>query len=117
MVHLHITVKFHVDADRPLPGGTAYWGCFLPVSTRNRSITVHFDFCRLLSGGNDRFRLSAVNFGRYQSMEKEEKGEEEGEEKGEPGVRVALPILIHRLRAMSSPRVGRRNISSRGEKK
>ncbi|RWW06494.1 hypothetical protein GW17_00030174 [Ensete ventricosum] len=61
-----------------------YWaiplirGCFRPVATRNRSVTVSFDRRRPIPGG--------INRGR----EKEEEGEE-GEEK--PGVRYcSLPV-------------------------
>ncbi|RWV89527.1 hypothetical protein GW17_00048317, partial [Ensete ventricosum] len=59
----------------PLPGGTVDWGCFRLVTTWNRLVTVDFDHRQLLSGGNDRFRLSSVDFGWYQPREKEEEGE------------------------------------------
>ncbi|RRT48817.1 hypothetical protein B296_00052807 [Ensete ventricosum] len=74
---------------------------------------VDFDRRRLLSGGNDRFRPSAIDFGWYQLREKEEEGE--------PGVwRCSLdPALsltgnffahaIRRPQAISSLHVGRRN--------
>ncbi|RRT74530.1 hypothetical protein B296_00030959 [Ensete ventricosum] len=58
------------------------WGCFRPVTTKNRSVMVDFNLHQLLLGGNGRFRPSATDFGWYQLREKEE----EGEEKGEPGV-------------------------------
>ncbi|RWW81962.1 hypothetical protein BHE74_00009608 [Ensete ventricosum] len=63
-------------------GPLADWGCFRPVTTKNRSVMVDFNLHQLLSGGNGRFRPSATDFGWYQPREKEE----EGEEKGEPGV-------------------------------
>ncbi|RWW02326.1 hypothetical protein GW17_00034597 [Ensete ventricosum] len=40
--------------------------CFCPATTRNRLVTVDFDRCWSLSGGNGQFRLLAVDFGRYQ---------------------------------------------------
>ncbi|RRT60498.1 hypothetical protein B296_00031765 [Ensete ventricosum] len=68
-------------------------GLFRPITTRNRSVTVDFDYHRLLSGGNGRFRLSTTNFGRYQSREgaRRRRGRRRGEEKGEPRVRRCSP--------------------------
>ncbi|RWW26216.1 hypothetical protein BHE74_00008394 [Ensete ventricosum] len=37
-------------ANRPLSGGTADWGCFHPITTRNRLVTVDFDRRQPLSG-------------------------------------------------------------------
>ncbi|RWW39455.1 hypothetical protein BHE74_00055213 [Ensete ventricosum] len=62
------------NADRSLPGGTVDWGCFRPVTTRNRPITLDFDRRLSLSGGNGRFRSSVVDFRRYHLREKEEPG-------------------------------------------
>ncbi|RRT75452.1 hypothetical protein B296_00031212, partial [Ensete ventricosum] len=35
----------------PLPGGTANWSNFRPVTTRNRSVTIDFDRRQPLSRG------------------------------------------------------------------
>ncbi|RRT60004.1 hypothetical protein B296_00022702 [Ensete ventricosum] len=70
-------------ADSPLSGGTADWGCFRPVTTRNRLVTIDFDRWRSISGG--------INRGR----EKEEEGEEK------PGSSFAR--AIRRPRAMNLP--------------
>ncbi|RRT43858.1 hypothetical protein B296_00042687 [Ensete ventricosum] len=78
------------NADRSLPGGTVDWGCFRPVTTRNRPITLDFDRRLPLSGGNGRFRSSVVDFMRYQLREKEEKEE--------PGVRRYSPNPFARRR-------------------
>ncbi|RZS25451.1 hypothetical protein BHM03_00058656, partial [Ensete ventricosum] len=103
------------NVDHPLPGGTANWGCFRLITTQNRLVKVDFDRRWSLSGGNGRFRLSAADFGRYQPREKEEEGEEE-EEKGEHGVWCCSPDpfarVIRHLRAISSPRTGRKNVAT-----
>ncbi|RWW34020.1 hypothetical protein GW17_00001235 [Ensete ventricosum] len=59
-------------ANRLLSGGTADLGCFIPVTTRNRLVTIDFDRWRPISDGISRGR----------------KKEEEGEEK--PGDGAAL---------------------------
>ncbi|RRT52121.1 hypothetical protein B296_00044977 [Ensete ventricosum] len=79
------------NADHPLLGSTADWGCFRLVTTRNRSVTVDFD------GGCYR----AVR------KKKREKNKENLESD------AALPILIRHLRAISSPRAG--FLPTRGE--
>ncbi|RZS24268.1 hypothetical protein BHM03_00057325 [Ensete ventricosum] len=112
-------------ADCPLPGDTADWGCFYPVTTQNRPVTIDFNHRRQLSGDNSRFRPSSAVVRRYQPKEKKEEGEEEeveeeGEERGEPGSRCCSPVSRSRsvdeasrnLPAWgeeTSPRVGRRN--------
>ncbi|RWW12340.1 hypothetical protein GW17_00023998 [Ensete ventricosum] len=48
----------------PLPGDTINWGCFHPVTTRNRPVTFDFDHRQPISGSISRGR------------EKEEEGEE-----------------------------------------
>ncbi|RWV86618.1 hypothetical protein GW17_00051471 [Ensete ventricosum] len=55
---------------------------FHPVTTRNRSIMVNFDCRRSLSGSNDRFRPSVVNFGRYHPREKKKRENKENLESG-----------------------------------
>ncbi|RWW51883.1 hypothetical protein BHE74_00041730, partial [Ensete ventricosum] len=105
------------NADCPLSGGTADWGCFRSVTTRNRSVTIdfncrwplssgngRFDHCQS-SGGNGRFRPSAADFMRYEGERR----------KG----RTWNPTLLSRSlrpRAISSPYTGRRNVSPRVEK-
>ncbi|RWV80310.1 hypothetical protein GW17_00058444 [Ensete ventricosum] len=42
---------------RPLPGVTVNWGCYRPVTARNRSITVDFDRHRLLPYDISRGRI------------------------------------------------------------
>ncbi|RWW12311.1 hypothetical protein GW17_00024027 [Ensete ventricosum] len=66
---------------------------------------VDFDRRRSLSGSSSRFRLSAIDFGREK---------EEGEEKG--NLESGAARAIHRSRAISSPRAGRRNVSPCGDK-
>ncbi|RWW78881.1 hypothetical protein BHE74_00012881 [Ensete ventricosum] len=92
---------------RSLPGGTVVWGCFCPVTTQNRLVTVNFGRRRLLSGSNGRFRPSVADFGRYQPREKKRENLESG---------AALPIPIRRPRVIFSPRAGRRNVSLCKEK-
>ncbi|RRT83944.1 hypothetical protein B296_00004302 [Ensete ventricosum] len=74
---------------RSLPGGTVVWGCFCPVMTQNRLVTVNFGRRRLLSGSNGRFRPSVADFGRYQPREKKRENLESG---------AGLPIPIRRPR-------------------
>ncbi|RRT33595.1 hypothetical protein B296_00055600, partial [Ensete ventricosum] len=131
------------------PSATRWYhqlGLFSLYYHRNRSVTVDFDHCRPLSGGNGRFRPSSADFGQYQLREKEEEGEEEeGEEKREPRDPALLfpdpnpsPAGFSALRGenlwrswgeendarasrrgFASPRMGflgRRNVSTCGEK-
>ncbi|RRT39773.1 hypothetical protein B296_00058907 [Ensete ventricosum] len=67
-------------ANHLLWSGTIDWGCFRPVTTRNRLVTIDFDCRCLMKGG---ISLAATR-------EKEEEGEKEGQEKGEPGDPVSL---------------------------
>ncbi|RWW39605.1 hypothetical protein BHE74_00055053, partial [Ensete ventricosum] len=114
-IYVHTGPLVDRNVDHPLPGGTANWGCFRLITTQNRLVKVDFDRRWSLSGGNGRFRLSAADFGRYQPREKEEEGEEE-EEKGEHGVWCCSPDpfarVIRHLRAISSPRTGRKNVAT-----
>ncbi|RRT85657.1 hypothetical protein B296_00007025 [Ensete ventricosum] len=71
-------------ADHPLLGDTIDWGCFRPVTTRNRLVTIDFDPRRPILGGISRGRDK----------------EEEGEEK--PGVALLFPCTIRYPRAISS---------------
>ncbi|RRT51524.1 hypothetical protein B296_00051071 [Ensete ventricosum] len=111
MVHTDPLADRYVD--RSLPSGTINWGCFRPVTTRNRSITIDFDHRRLLSGGNNRFRPSAADISR--GREKEEEGEEEEEKKRENLESSAtLPIRRHGRFLLPAWGEGTRQHSSHG---
>ncbi|RRT75491.1 hypothetical protein B296_00031170 [Ensete ventricosum] len=72
-----------LSADRyvncPLPSSTTDWGCFHPVTTRNRAVTVNFDRRRSISSG--------INRGRKKKREKKRENLE---------IRHCVPIPIRR---------------------
>ena len=88
--------------DSLLPGSIVDLGCFRPVTTRNRTMTVDFDHRRLLWGDISR-------------------GRKKGEEKGEP--RDPAPLSLDDLNPSSDatdemsppPRLRRRGLSVVGD--
>ncbi|RWW39777.1 hypothetical protein BHE74_00054856 [Ensete ventricosum] len=107
--------------DRAIPPGSS---CFRHVTTQNRLVTLDFDRRRSLLGYNGRFRSSMIDFEWYQPRERKKK-----REKKIPEVYTALRprnpspageeslarSIAHKRfpfwRAISSPCVGRRNVS------
>ncbi|RRT38396.1 hypothetical protein B296_00047432 [Ensete ventricosum] len=86
-------------------------GCFCPVTTRNRPITVDFDHRQPLSGSTDQFQPSPTNFEWYQPREKKKR--EKKRENLE--IRHCSPDLDPHPRT-SRPFVGK-IFGDRGEKK
>ncbi|RWV90468.1 hypothetical protein GW17_00047326 [Ensete ventricosum] len=54
----------------PLPGDTVDWGCFHPVTTRSRLVTIDFERRLPISNVGCRFRAISVEGGRKKKREK-----------------------------------------------
>ncbi|RZS02863.1 hypothetical protein BHM03_00032969 [Ensete ventricosum] len=76
----------------PVPGSTVDWGCFYPIATRNRLVTIDFDR-----------RAVSTGYGKKEGEEarkkKAKKGEKEGESQTAPpsNGEAAARLLFHRV--------------------